>query len=592
MLYWEKGVDIMQDFLSFNPKNKDTLSKVKFKLGRFTKASATQNLTTIKPVVIKEFKILCDDLLDQIKNLEQEMSDLYVILEATLQHNTDLENEFKIRNNQISEMCQKYEFIVNTSRDWMCLINNDYTFEAVNEAFFQFLNISKDKALANDFYSFWGQEFFTHKIKPSIDMAFQGKSIREKIKFRFPHVGEKNLDICFYPFHSSDNTVSHLVFIAKDITKKCRAESLLKERSNFLNKVKDAIFIFDKDFKISFWNKGAEQLFGWSSQEAIKKDVLDLLFVKQGKRKTNQILKNMLETGKWHGQIRYITKDKQDVIADSQWTPIKSKYKNKQNILVVNTDITEKKNLESEFFRSQRADSLGILASEIAHELNNVLTLFLMSISTLKPKLSDIQSQTMLSLLESSAKRGGELVRQILQFSRGIDADFCKINIIELANEFHKMVFRTFPANITFNLSIADDILPVHGNKTQLFQVLLNLCINARDAMPKGGAINISFSNIFINEELVNKFDNPSLGWNVLLTISDTGSGIPKKYLDKIFQPFFTTKELEKGTGLGLSTVSKIIKNHKGSIKIESRQKKGTKIYILVPSYQTNYKNA
>jgi PAS domain S-box-containing protein len=574
----------MQDYLSFNNSDKNILTELKSKLNEYQDMENIRQMTQAN--FPKQFKHICSNLLNQINTLEQELSDIHIILGATIQHNTDLENELNVRHNQISKMWQRSEFIINTSRDWMCLLNSNYTFEAANGAFCEFQKIPKDKILGNTLQSFWGETFFEKNIKPSIDKAFKGESIRDQITFDFPSVGEKHLDIGFYPFTNSENKVSHVAFIAKDITEKKQAEKLLQEQSNFLNKIKDAVFIHNTSLEITFWNKGAQLLFGWSPSEVIGKNIGDLLLNDKSKDNLNEILKTVLTKGEWQGQIRYINKKQEEIITDTQWTLIIDNNNKEQTILVVNTDITDKTKLESEFFRSQRTDSLGTLASEIAHELNNVLTLFLMSIGALKPKLVDMQSQTMLSLLESSAKRGGDLVRQILQFSRGIESEYNEICVNELLAEFHHMISRTFPKNIKSSYSIEKGTDAVFGNPTQLYQVLLNLCINSRDAMPNGGKLTITAENTALKDTISQASQNIASGKYIKLTITDNGAGIPKPLHEKIFQPFFTTKDIEKGTGLGLSTVAKIIKNHNGTITINSTPGKGTTIIILLPAHQ------
>jgi two-component system, cell cycle sensor histidine kinase and response regulator CckA len=252
----------------------------------------------------------------------------------------------------------------------------------------------------------------------------------------------------------------------------------------------------------------------------------------------------------------------------------------------IHMDITEKKQLEAQFLRTQRLESLGTLASGIAHDLNNILTPIL-SVAQLLPlrvKNLDTRTQHLLKILETSARRGADLIKQILSFAQGVEGKHICIQPSHLVVEIQKIIQQTLPKSIEIGTSIPSDLGLVWGDMTQLHQVLMNLCINARDAMPQGGTLTIEASNKSIDETFVREHFEATVGNYVTISVIDTGSGIQPQLLHRIFDPFFTTKEVGKGTGLGLSAVLGIIKSHGGFLDVQSQVNSGTQIVIYLPA--------
>jgi PAS domain S-box-containing protein len=239
-------------------------------------------------------------------------------------------------------------------------------------------------------------------------------------------------------------------------------------------------------------------------------------------------------------------------------------------------DLTERKKLEQHFLRAQRMESIGTLAGGIAHDLNNVLAPITMSIDLLKLRFTDEGSQELLAALRSSAQRGAEMVRQVLSFARGVEGRKMDVQVKHILQDIGKIANDTFPKNIQVRSIIPNDLWTVVGDPTQLHQVLLNLCVNARDAMPSGGILTISAENVRVDEHYASLNVDAHPGSYVILQITDTGAGMPPAVIEKIFDPFYTTKEVGKGTGLGLSTSLAIVKSHGGFIGVYSEIGKGT----------------
>ena len=293
---------------------------------------------------------------------------------------------------------------------------------------------------------------------------------------------------------------------------------------------------------------------------------------------------SLLASGEWVGELRQLTKDGREIIAESRWTLVRDDGGNPKSVLVINTDITDKKRIESQFLRAQRMESIGTLASGIAHDFNNLLSPIMMSIRMLQNRFTDEDSQRLLQMLQASAERGAGLVKQVLSFARGVEGERITLQPRHLIREIVKILKDTLPKSIAVDFSADDDLWAVAGDATQLHQVLMNFCVNARDAMPSGGRLSIKAENIHIDDNYARMNIEARPGRYVRIKIADAGSGMPPHIIDKIFEPFFTTKEQGKGTGLGLSTALGIVKGHGGFINVYSEVGRGTEFTIHIPA--------
>jgi signal transduction histidine kinase/CheY-like chemotaxis protein len=274
----------------------------------------------------------------------------------------------------------------------------------------------------------------------------------------------------------------------------------------------------------------------------------------------------------------------QTITVDSRWTFLRDRNDSPQAILVVNTDITDKKALQAKFLRAQRLESVGRLAGGIAHDLNNILSPLPMAVAMLREEVRSESGQAMLDTVESSAQRGANIVKQILTFARGIDGKRVVLQPKYLIKEMAKWIKETFPKSIVLKTEIPDKLWELNGDVTQLLQVLMNLCVNARDAMPNGGALTLGAENLWIDEVHSQLLPGIKAGNYVLLTVTDTGTGIPQEIIDRIFDPFFTTKKPDQGTGLGLSTALGLVRGHGGVVQVRSKIGQGTQFRIYLPA--------
>ena len=255
------------------------------------------------------------------------------------------------------------------------------------------------------------------------------------------------------------------------------------------------------------------------------------------------------------------------------------------NGIVINShDITERTTLEEQLRQAQKMESIGVLAGGIAHDFNNILGIILGYSSILEYKKEDPTAfANYQKAIKTAAMRGAGLVQQLLAFARKTEVKFELFEVCELVRDLKEVMDETFPKIIECSVSCPEHEFVVYADKTQLHQSLLNLCVNARDAMPGGGKLTISITTTPFTE-LRNRFPNVQQAEYVCLAVHDSGSGMDEATRNKIFEPFFTTKEVGKGTGLGLSVVYGIVKNHKGMIDVVSEIGRGTSFYIYIPS--------
>ncbi|QKQ77766.1 response regulator [Nostoc sp. TCL240-02] len=401
-------------------------------------------------------------------------------------------------------------------------------------------------------------------------------------------------DLTVEPLRNESQEVVGVTCASIDISEKQAAlrdrklaEEKIREQAALLDVTTDAICVRDLNNQIIFWNKGAETLYGWQAEEAWGKNASELLF-DEPSPEIEAALLQATSKGKWQGELTKLTKADKEILVASRWSLVYGEQGKPKAILTVDTDITDKKHLEAQLFRAQRLESIGTLASGIAHDLNNILTPILAGAQLLPLKFPDADERTrhLLEILEINARRGADLVKQVLSFARGVEGKRITLQLRHIIVEVAKILKETFPKSIQISTDVLQDLWMVSGDSTQLHQVLMNLCVNARDAMPNGGNLSIYAENLLIDENYARMNLEAKEGPYIVITVSDTGVGIPKEILDRIFEPFFTTKDVGKGTGLGLSTVLGIIKSHGGFVNVYSELGSGTSFKIYLPAVE------
>ncbi len=369
-----------------------------------------------------------------------------------------------------------------------------------------------------------------------------------------------------------------------DITEKRAAAEQIREQAELLDKTSDAIFVLDLTAHVQYWNKAAEQQYGWPSHEVMRRHVTDYLFPSTLANEFQKAISAVRERGEWRGELEISSRYKNAIIAECRFTLVRDDQGHPRAILCLNSDITERKQLETQMLRAQRMESIGTLAGGIAHDLNNILAPIVVSIDILKRTVVDTLGKKTLTAIESSARRGADMVKQVLTFARGIQGERVTMRMEHVIAEVVRLIEETFPRSIEVHNEVPRKLWPIVGDATQIHQVFMNLCVNARDAMESGGVLTLRAQNAVISEEFARGHLGVTPGPYVHFQVTDTGSGIPETIREKIFEPFFTTKEVGKGTGLGLSTTLGIVKSHGGFLTLDTATGRGTTFHIYFPA--------
>ena len=526
-----------------------------------------------------------NEMLAQIQHRDAELHAAHDNLERRVQERTaELQQEVAVRARAEENLARSLSLVTATleaTADGILVVDGEGAVASYNQRFASMWKIPPevlDRGCDEDLLVFVSSqlkdpEAYTAKVKALYsDLSAPSEDI---VEFLDGRVFER---------HSQPHRVHGLtvgrVWSFRDVTARNKAEEQIREQASLLDLAQDAILIRDLDDVVLFWNKGAERLYGWPAEEVLGSQMGKLFHKDPAKflgAKSIVVAKN-----EWSGELSQFTKNGAEVIAESRWTLLRDGSGVPKSILVINTDVTERKKLEGQFLRAQRMESIGTLAGGIAHDLNNVLAPILMSIDLLRRDFTEVGADQVLDAIELSALRGADLVRQILYFARGADGKRMAVKPQRVLNEVFKIARDTFPKDISLQCHFPPDLWALWGDPTQFHQVLLNLVVNARDAMPEGGTLTISAENC--TQPPSTAPGAAALGPAVLVHVSDTGMGIPEEVREKIFEPFFTTKEFGQGTGLGLSTVMAIVKSHGGSIHLETAPGKGTSFTIAFPA--------
>jgi len=370
-----------------------------------------------------------------------------------------------------------------------------------------------------------------------------------------------------------------------DMTAHRATEAALRLRSAALEAAANAIVITDREGRIEWANPAFTQLSGWTVAEAVGRNPGE--FIQSGEHDAAfyaQMWTTILAGKVWHGEIINRRKDGAIRTEEMTITPLRDEQGKLSHFIAIKHDITDQKAMETHFLHAQRMEAIGALAGGIAHDLNNILVPILMVTGMIRDELKEESSRELLAMAQSSAQRGAEIIKQLLTFSRGQEGERTLVQPRHLISEMLKMMRETFPREIDLGQDLPPDLWTVIADPTQLHQVLLNLCVNARDAMPEGGHLRLTAANVSLAEGDPRLPPPAKPGYYMVMEVSDTGHGIPADIRHRIFDPFFTTKPVGKGTGLGLSTVVGIVRNHGGFVTVVPRSPKGTTFSVFLPA--------
>ena len=455
----------------------------------------------------------------------------------------------------------------------ICLLTPDYHVAFANRSFREKFGESKGRHCYD--YCFGNRE--PCGFCESYTVLKTGKPHHWEVK------GSDGSVISAYDFPFIDADGSPLILeMDMDITEQKRAEAMVSEQARLLDRANDAIFVRDLDDRIIYWNEGAERLYGWKREEAVGKNVHELLH--NDPALIDDAASKAMTSGQWSGELKHSTKDDKAIVVDSRWTLVSDQNQKPVSIMEINTDITEKKNLEAQYLRAQRLESLGTLAGGIAHDFRNILTPVTIALGLMDQHLTTKEDHDMVAMLQKNLQRGTDLAKQLLTFTKGTEGDRVAISVPTLISEVEMTIKETFPRSIRIETKVEPNLPALMGDPTKLHQVLINMCINARDAMPFGGTLSIASGNAIIDKYYADQHPEAKAGSYVLLSVTDNGVGMPPEVMERLFEPFFTTKKPGEGTGLGLSTARSIVRSHGGFINVYSEVGEGTTFKIYLPT--------
>jgi PAS domain S-box-containing protein len=497
---------------------------------------------------------------------------------------------------EYEEKLRKYKHIVNASQDHMAFVDSDYIYRKVNNAYLRAHDKELHEVVGHQVQEVFGEDIFNNVLKSPLERALTGELVHYQYWFDYPAKGRRYMDVVYSPFVEEDNSITGIIVNSRDITHRKELQDNIEqakvEWEETFDIINDAITIHDNNFNIIRANKAAKILLNKSFEEILQSKCHDSYHgticpparcpscesLKTGKPSLSEVFEPHLDK---YLKVKALPRfDKNNQIT---------------GLVHIVSDITEQKKAEEEteelrekFYQAQKIESVGRLAGGVAHDFNNLLTGingflgFALDQVEEKSSLYDDLHETQLL-----ARRAGDLTRQLLAFSRHQKLDPVPLDINMLVGNLTKMLKRLIGEDIHLSYTSVPDLQPVWADPGQIEQVIVNLSVNARDAMPKGGQLSIEVDATFFDEEIYagGEFEIESRSY-IRISVSDTGTGIDKTMQDKIFEPFFTTKAVGAGTGLGLSTVYGIVKQHKGVVEVDSGPGKGSSFKIYLPVFE------
>ncbi len=504
---------------------------------------------------------------------------------------------------QFEEELLRYEHIVSSTDVHMSFIDKNYIYCAVNEAYLKAHQKSQNELIEMSVADLLGEDIFQRLVKEKLDRCLAGEQIHYQDWFDLSGLGRRYMEVTYRSYQGVDGEVSGVVVSSRDITEHKQAEEALKNNQNFLNSIIEqspfATWVSDEKGTMIKCNVALEKILNITAEQLIGKYNVfeDEIAIEQGlmpkirsvfeERKTANFSVEWDANGLGH-------KDAEKVHIEGTMFPINDNNGNLTNVVNHWIDITERtqaekklRNKETQLRRSQKMETVGILAGGIAHEFNNLLFIILGSAELLLMSAEQDDKSFLQEIIETT-KRGGNLVKQLMAFSRKSEMNLYTIHLNVELQRIKKMLNQVLPRMIHIDLDLANNLHSINADQGQIEQVILNLCLNAKDAMPDGGSLTIKTENSIIDKSFVDSHPGKPMDLKedkcVILTISDTGIGMDEKTKAHIFDPFFTTKEIGNGTGLGLSVIYGIVEGHGGHITCESEPDAGTTFKTYFPA--------
>ncbi len=459
---------------------------------------------------------------------------------------------------------------------------NRYRFLSVNPAFLKATGLTESAVIGRTL----------GEVIPALSLgqvlANYGRAIQERRTITWDEItpypsGKKYGEVTITPIFDDLGNCTNLVGTVHDVTERRIAAQRLADQATLLDRARDAILVRDFDGVIRYWNEGAQRLYGWTSAEAVGRRAPDFLYRRPAS--FDEAQRRLRESGAWSGEIEQVTKTGKNIVVEGRWTLITDEEKQSRSVLVINTDITERKSLEAQVFHAQRLESLGVLAGGIAHDFNNLLTAIIGNAQSAMLDLGrDHPARASVWDVERAGRRCADLVRQLLTFSRRQETRRDLVDVRPLVTETEALLRATLPKRVKLEVQLEEEVPNVIANATQMHQIVMNLGTNAVHAIGAAdGIVHIRVERAVLDKELATRAHTLRPGTYARLVVADNGAGMDDSTMERIFDPFFTTKPTGQGTGLGLSVVHGIVRSHEGGILVRSTPGHGTELSVYLP---------
>ena len=537
-------------------------------------------------------KLLLEQQFEQLKQSEQDSQRLLALGEKSRRALLGLLEDQRLAENALRESQALYSSLVEQMPVGVFRKDASGRYVFVNSAFCQLRGTTPEQFLGKSPAELGAAEnaFKVDAMKHHEEIMRTGRSIEVLDEYHRPDGKVLHLHVVKSPVFDTSRQIIGSQGVVLDVTGQRQAEADLRESETrfrqAVENIREVFWMTDPGKQaVLYVSPAYEEIWGRTCRslhenprqwlEAIHPDDRARVLAAATEKQARGDYDESYRISRPDGTLRWIR---------DRAYPIRNEAGQVDRIVGTAEDITMRKELETQLMQMQRMESVGRMAGGIAHDLNNILTPILMGAPLLRIALPPAQVENTIAAIETSARRGADLVKQLLIFGRGVEGRRQVVRLKTLVREMEQIMRETFPKNIVITTDLPADIWPLMGDATQLHQVLLNLCVNARDAMPAGGRLSIAVRNLRIDENYAGMSPEAKPGAYACLTVADTGTGIPPEVRDKIFDPFFTTKEVGKGTGLGLSTLLGVVKNHQGFVTVESEVGKGSSFKIHLPA--------
>ena len=481
------------------------------------------------------------------------------------------------------ERLQEYEKAMEGLDEMILVVDREYRYVIANRAFLNYRGVTREQLLGQLVPDFLGKDIFEGIAKKRMDECFQGKVVKYEMRSKFPGIGDRDLFVSYFPIEGLAG-IDRIVGVLRDITEQKRAEAEHVRLVTAIEQSAEAVMITNTKGEIEYVNPAFNRITGYSREGVLGQNPRILKSGKQDPALYQQLWATILNGQIWHGELINRRKDGSLYTEEMNIAPVRDPGGEITHFIATKLDVTARKQLEQQFLQAQKMEAVGRLAGGVAHDFNNLLTIIngFAALLTEQTSTQDPRRDQLKEILMAGEK-AASLTRQLLAFSRQQLLEPRVLDLNSVLADIEKMLHRLIGEDVELAVALKPDLGRVKVDPGQIEQVVMNLAVNARDAMPEGGKLLIETSNVEIDANYARRHSPMIPGKYAMVAVSDTGCGMDLDTQRHIFEPFFTTKEKSQGTGLGLATVYGIVKQSDGFIWVYSEPGQGSTFKIYFP---------